>query len=177
MSLIINGSLIFPLEILQLNNTFLLLMTQTYGIDENDFNGLKEMIQQDLEEFPDKKHNIPDYGWSLNAYAYVIEFSQHYLTTVPLTNSRLASNEFTEWESNFIRRAECHSKDFMGDLMKLADFLNNDPLIELCAVYFAKKIAGRTADEIRKEFGIKNDFTEEELAEITQQTQWINQHK
>ncbi|VAI53302.1 unnamed protein product [Triticum turgidum subsp. durum] len=60
------------------------------------------------------------------------------------------------------------------DLILAANYLNIKGLLDLTCqtVAVADMIKGKTPEEIRKTFNIKNDFTPEEEAEIRRENQW-----
>ncbi|KAM3391326.1 hypothetical protein ACQJBY_012789 [Aegilops geniculata] len=58
------------------------------------------------------------------------------------------------------------------DLTLAANYLNIKGLLDLTCQTVADMIKGKTPEEIRKTFNIKNDFTPEEEAEIRRENQW-----
>uniref|UniRef100_A0A453M741 SKP1-like protein n=5 Tax=Triticinae TaxID=1648030 RepID=A0A453M741_AEGTS len=58
------------------------------------------------------------------------------------------------------------------DLILAANYLNIKELLDLTCQTVADMIKGKTPEEIRKTFNIKNDFTPEEEAEIRRENQW-----
>uniref|UniRef100_N1QWV0 SKP1-like protein 11 n=1 Tax=Aegilops tauschii TaxID=37682 RepID=N1QWV0_AEGTA len=57
-------------------------------------------------------------------------------------------------------------------LAEAANFLNIKGLLDLTCQTVADMIKGKTPEEIRKTFNIKNDFTPEEEEEIRRENQW-----
>uniref|UniRef100_A0A804NLQ8 SKP1-like protein n=1 Tax=Zea mays TaxID=4577 RepID=A0A804NLQ8_MAIZE len=57
-------------------------------------------------------------------------------------------------------------------LSKAANYLNIKGLLDLTCQTVADMIKGKTPEEIRKTFNIKNDFTPEEEEEIRRENQW-----
>ena len=53
-----------------------------------------------------------------------------------------------------------------------ANYLNIKGLLDLTCQTVADMIKGKTPEEIRKTFNIKNDFTPEEEEEIRRENQW-----
>lgn len=58
------------------------------------------------------------------------------------------------------------------DLILAANYLNIKGLLDLTCQTVADMIKGKTPEEIRKTFNIKNDFTPEEEEEIRRENQW-----
>uniref|UniRef100_A0A0E0Q3Z5 SKP1-like protein n=1 Tax=Oryza rufipogon TaxID=4529 RepID=A0A0E0Q3Z5_ORYRU len=57
-------------------------------------------------------------------------------------------------------------KNMLYGLLLASNFLNIKSLLDLCCQHTANLIKGKSPEQIRKEFGIKNDFTPEEEEEI-----------
>ncbi|KAL2512830.1 SKP1-like protein 1A [Abeliophyllum distichum] len=58
------------------------------------------------------------------------------------------------------------------DLILAANYLNIKSLLDLTCQTVADMIKGKTPEEIRKIFNIKNDFTPEEEEEVRRENQW-----
>ena len=57
-------------------------------------------------------------------------------------------------------------------LLQAANYLNIKNLLDLTCQTVADMIKGKTPEEIRKTFNIKNDFTPEEEEEVRRENQW-----
>ncbi|PKI45634.1 hypothetical protein CRG98_033950 [Punica granatum] len=68
--------------------------------------------------------------------------------------------------------AEDELKAWDADFVKAANYLNIKSLLDLTCQTVADMIKGRTPEEIRKTFNIKNDFTPEEEEEVRRENQW-----
>jgi len=105
----------------------------------------------------------------------VIEFCKHYkeskLQTIqkPLQSPNLAEAINDSWYVEFI---DLEKVDDIIDLVIAANFLDIDPLTELSCAKIASLIKGKSVEEIRKRFGIENDFTPEEEAQIREENKW-----
>ncbi|CAO2046272.1 unnamed protein product [Urochloa humidicola] len=62
--------------------------------------------------------------------------------------------------------------DSLIDLIKAANFLGIDGLMDLACKAVAEQMKGKTADEIRNKFNIVNDYTEEKLEEVRRENSW-----
>ena len=58
-----------------------------------------------------------------------------------------------------------------------ANYLNIKPLLDLTCKTVAGMIKGKTAEEIRKTFNIKNDFTPEEEMQILKESDWCEEEE
>jgi len=58
------------------------------------------------------------------------------------------------------------------ELILAANYLNIRKLLDTCCSSVANMIKGKTPQEIRQHFGIKNDFTPEEEEEVKKENQW-----
>jgi len=58
------------------------------------------------------------------------------------------------------------------DLILAANYLNVKGMLDLTCQTVADMIKGKSVEEIRQTFNIKNDFTPEEEAEIRKENQW-----
>jgi S-phase kinase-associated protein 1 len=56
--------------------------------------------------------------------------------------------------------------------LQAANYLNIKGLLDLTCQTVADMIKGKTPEEIRKTFNIKNDFTPEEEEEVRRENQW-----
>ncbi|RYR27316.1 hypothetical protein Ahy_B01g051370 [Arachis hypogaea] len=59
-----------------------------------------------------------------------------------------------------------------GEAFEAANYLNIKSLLDLTCQTVADMIKGKTPEEIRKTFNIKNDFTPEEEEEVRRENQW-----
>lgn len=105
----------------------------------------------------------------------IIEFCKHYkeskLPTIqkPLQSSNLSEAINDEWYVKFI---DLDKVDDIIDIVIAANFLDIDPLTELSCAKIASMIKGTSVEDIRKKFGIENDFTPEEEAQIREENKW-----
>lgn len=105
----------------------------------------------------------------------IIDFCKHYkeskLPTIqkPLQSSNLSEAINDEWYVKFI---DLDKVDDIIDIVIAANFLDIDPLTELSCAKIASMIKGTSVEDIRKKFGIENDFTPEEEAQIREENKW-----
>ncbi|KAJ3691260.1 hypothetical protein LUZ61_020424 [Rhynchospora tenuis] len=76
--------------------------------------------------------------------------------------------ELEMWEEEFVKVDQAT----LFDLILAANYLNIKGLLDLTCQTVADMIKGKTPEEIRKTFNIKNDFTPEEEEEVRRENQW-----
>ncbi|KAL6180140.1 hypothetical protein ACLB2K_046807 [Fragaria x ananassa] len=72
------------------------------------------------------------------------------------------------WDADFVK----FDTDTLYDVIMAANYLNIESLLDLTCQRVADMIKGRTPEEIRKTFNIKNDFSPEEEEEVRRENQW-----
>ncbi|XP_006661910.1 SKP1-like protein 1 [Oryza brachyantha] len=85
----------------------------------------------------------------------------------PAANSTSA-DDLKNWDADFVKVDQAT----LFDLILAANYLNIKGLLDLTCQTVADMIKGKTPEEIRKTFNIKNDFTPEEEEEIRRENQW-----
>ncbi|XBI77143.1 hypothetical protein VPH35_070305 [Triticum aestivum] len=78
------------------------------------------------------------------------------------------AEDLKNWDAEFVKV----DQTTLFDLILAANFLNIKGLLDLTCQTVADMIKGKTPEEIRKTFNIKNDFTPEEEEEIRRENQW-----
>ncbi|GLT42936.1 hypothetical protein SLA2020_169130 [Shorea laevis] len=81
---------------------------------------------------------------------------------------KAVDDELKAWDAEFIKV----DQNTLFDLILAANFLNIKSLLDLTCQTVADMIKGKTPEEIRKTFNIKNDFTPEEEDEVRRENQW-----
>ena len=126
----------------------------------------------------DRNHlNPSSYYFYLKKINYILkkikEYLEHYENNEPKEIERpLPSQNFKEcvdeWDNNFIDV----DLDLIFELILGANYMDIKPLLELASAKVASIIKGKTTEEIRKTFGITNDFTPEEEQQIIEENKW-----
>ena len=65
--------------------------------------------------------------------------------------------------------------DDLIDLVVASNFLDIEGLLNLGCAKVASLIKGKSVEEIRDLFGIENDFTPEEEAQIREENKWAEE--
>ena len=66
-------------------------------------------------------------------------------------------------------------QDVLFELILAANYLDIKSLLELSCAKTASLIKNKTIEEIRKFFGIENDFSPEEEAQIMEENKWAEE--
>lgn len=133
-----------------------------------------------IEEF--YKDNKPEIEIPLpqvngNTLQKIINFcEQFHNKSIPLVEKPIKTNKLSEiirdaWTCKFL---EMPLKE-MYELLMACDYLGLKGLEDLVGCAVAVRIVGKTVDDIRKEFGITNDFTPAEENEIKEFFSWAEE--
>ncbi|KAJ4794743.1 SKP1 [Rhynchospora pubera] len=83
-------------------------------------------------------------------------------------SSKAPTESLNEFDKNFVEVEQAT----LFDLILAANYLNVKGLLDLACQKVADMIKGKSPEEIRKHFNIKNDFSPEEEEEIRRENQW-----
>ncbi|TVT97411.1 hypothetical protein EJB05_57346, partial [Eragrostis curvula] len=78
------------------------------------------------------------------------------------------NKELKAWDAEFVKVDQAT----LFDLILAANYLNIKDLLDLTCQTVADMMKGKTPEEIRTIFNIKNDFTKEEEEEIRKENAW-----
>lgn len=81
------------------------------------------------------------------------------------------TDDISAWDSEFCRVDQAT----LFELILAANYLDIKPLLDLTCKTVANMIKGRTPEEIRKTFNIKNDFTPEEEEQVRKENAWCEE--
>ena len=96
--------------------------------------------------------------------------STHPLSTIekPLRSPQLSECGVQEWDEQFIDKPQ----EDVFNLIKAANFLDIQGLLDLACAKIASLIRGKSPEEIRQTFNITNDYTPEEEAAVLEENAW-----
>ncbi|XP_057491941.1 SKP1-like protein 1A [Actinidia eriantha] len=123
---------------------------------------IKPMIEDDCADGV-----IPLPNVTSKILAKVIEYCKKHVDS-PKTEDRSAEDELKIWDAEFVKV----DQPVLFDLILAANYLNIKSLLDLTCQTVADMIKGKTPEEIRKTFNIKNDFTPEEEEDVRRENQW-----
>ncbi|RZC80003.1 hypothetical protein C5167_042579 [Papaver somniferum] len=82
--------------------------------------------------------------------------------------SKADKEALEKWDKEFVKLDQA----ILSGLIKAANYLNIKSLLDLTCITIADMIRGKTVEEIRKTFNIRNDFTPEEEEAVRRENQW-----
>lgn len=128
-------------------------------------------MMQDLPEQQSDDEAIPLPNVNGNILHKVIEWCKHHKNDAPVgdeDDSEKRTDDIPSWDQEFLKV----DQGTLFELIMAANYLDIKRLLDLCCKNVANMIKGKTAEEIRKTFNIKNDFTQEEEAQVRKENQW-----
>merc|ERR1711934_154701 len=78
------------------------------------------------------------------------------------------SGEISGWDKEFCEVPQA----ILFDLILAANYLDIKPLLDLTCKTVADMIRGKNPEEVRSQFNIKNDFTQEEEEQVRKENGW-----
>ncbi|XP_059296827.1 SKP1-like protein 1A [Lycium ferocissimum] len=97
--------------------------------------------------------------------AKVIEYCKRH---VEAKDNKVSDEDLKSFDADFVKV----DQSTLFDLILAANYLNIKSLLDLTCQTVADMIKGKTPEEIRKTFNIKNDFTPEEEEEVRRENAW-----
>ncbi|KAI3631219.1 hypothetical protein MIR68_000603 [Amoeboaphelidium protococcarum] len=132
---------------------------------------LKHLIEDVVE---DQSIPIPLPNVTGPILAKVLEYCEHHRNDMQAASEDQDPSkpqqweESDEWDVNFVKV----DQGTLFELILAANYLDIKPLLDLTCKTVAYMIKGKTSEEIRKTFGIVNDFTPEEEEQIRRENEW-----
>ncbi|KAL5557502.1 hypothetical protein UlMin_039738 [Ulmus minor] len=123
---------------------------------------IKHMIEDDCAD-----NGIPLPNVTSKILAKIIEYCKRHVEAGK-PDERVADDELKAWDLEFVKVDQAT----LFDLILAANYLNIKNLLDLTCQTVADMIKGKTPEEIRKTFNIRNDFTAEEEDEVRRENQW-----
>ncbi|KAM3391325.1 hypothetical protein ACQJBY_012788 [Aegilops geniculata] len=128
---------------------------------------IRHMIEDDCAD-----NGIPLPNVDSKILSKVIEYCKKHVQADASSSTSTAAaapaEDLKSFDAEFVKVDQAT----LFDLILAANYLNIKGLLDLTCQTVADMIKGKTPEEIRKTFNIKNDFTPEEEAEIRRENQW-----
>ncbi|KAK9070870.1 hypothetical protein SSX86_009438 [Deinandra increscens subsp. villosa] len=123
---------------------------------------IKHMIEDDCADT-----SIPLPNVTSKILSKVIEYCKKHVETSK-TDEKASEDDLKSFDAEFVKV----DQGTLFDLILAANYLNIKSLLDLTCQTVADMIKGKTPEEIRKTFNIKNDFTPEEEEEVRRENAW-----
>ena len=127
-----------------------------------------------MEEDADNEEAVPLPNVSTNILKKVIQWSTHHKdepTPVDDENSQKRTDDISSWDLDFLKV----DQGTLFELILAANYLDVKDLLNAGCKTVANMIKGKSPEEIRKTFNIKNDFTPEEEEQIRKENEWCEE--
>ncbi|XVE48847.1 hypothetical protein DITRI_Ditri01bG0034800 [Diplodiscus trichospermus] len=127
---------------------------------------IKHMIEDDCAD-----NEIPLPNVTSKILSKVLEYCKKHVDAAAAAatdKEKGADEELKAWDADFVKV----DQNTLFDLILAANYLDIKSLLDLTCQTVADMIKGKTPEEIRKNFNIKNDFTPEEEEEVRRENQW-----
>ncbi|XP_073122613.1 SKP1-like protein 1A [Henckelia pumila] len=130
---------------------------------------IKHMIEDNCADT-----TIPLPNVTSKILAKVIEYCKRHVESAAKASSdgvstdKVVDDELKNFDAEFVKV----DQGTLFDLILAANYLNIKSLLDLTCQTVADMIKGKTPEEIRKTFNIKNDFTPEEEEEVRRENAW-----
>lgn len=135
---------------------------------------ISSTIQNMINDFgEDSNVPIPLNNVDSKTLEKIVEYCEHY-GTLPKKDTndvKEERREMTEWDKQFV----VMDQKFLFNLILAANYLDIKPLLDLTCKQVANMIKGKTPEEIRVTFNIKNDFTPEEEEKVRKENEWCEE--
>ena len=129
-------------------------------------------IKNMLDDLGDTNAAIPLPNVTGKILGKVIEYCRyHHEHPTPATDDKKdekRTDDIIPWDQTFCQV----DQSTLFELILAANYLDIKPLLDVTCKTVANMIKGKTPEEIRKTFNIKNDFTPEEEEQIRKENEW-----
>ena len=133
---------------------------------------IKNMLE-DLEGMSDNPIPLPNVtGKILSKVIEYCKWHQEHPTVVSEEKKgEKRTDDIGEWDANFCKVDQAT----LFELILAANYLDIKSLLDLTCKTVANMIKGKTPEEIRRTFNIKNDFTPEEEEQVRKENEWCEE--
>ena len=127
-----------------------------------------------MEEDADNEEAVPLPNVSTNILKKVIQWSTHHKdepTPVDDENKEKRTDDISSWDLDFLKV----DQGTLFELILAANYLDIKGLLDVTCKTVANMIKGKSPEEIRRTFNIKNDFTPAEEEQIRKENEWCEE--
>uniref|UniRef100_A0A914X9I3 Skp1-related protein n=2 Tax=Plectus sambesii TaxID=2011161 RepID=A0A914X9I3_9BILA len=136
----------------------------------NTINTMLQDLGMDAEQ--DQTEAIPLQNVNAAILKKVIQWCQYHKEDPPPAedddNKEKRTDDIPSWDAEFLKV----DQGTLFELILAANYLDIKGLLDVTCKTVANMIKGKTPEEIRRTFNIKNDFTPEEEEQIRKENAW-----
>ena len=149
---------------------------QSISVQENIVR-MSQTLNQMLDDLglEDMDNGIPLTNVTSPILEKVVEWCTHHKDDPPPAeddDSRAKrTDDISAWDSSFCKVEQ----SVLFELILAANYLDIKGLLDLCCKTVANMIKGKTPEQIRTTFNIKNDFTPEEEEQVRKENEWCEE--
>jgi len=142
---------------------------------ERDLAEMSVTIKNMLEDIPESDTPIPLPNVTGKILQKVIDYwkyhKEHPTPVAEEKKDERRTDDIIPWDLEFCKVDQAT----LFELILAANYLDIKPLLDLTCKTVANMIKGKTPEEIRKTFNIKNDFTPEEEEQVRKENAWCEE--
>lgn len=131
---------------------------------------IKTMVEDlGLEEGDEEVVPLPNVNAAI--LRKVIQWATYHKDDPPVAEDdekEKRTDDISSWDADFLKL----DQGTLFELILAANYLDIKGLLDVTCKTVANMIKGKTPEEIRKTFNIKNDFTPEEEEQIRRENEW-----
>lgn len=135
---------------------------------------LKTMLD-DLGHTEDDNDTVPIQNVSGSILNKVLKWAEYHKNDPPTTEDdderEKRTDDIAPWDVEFLKV----DQSTLFELILAANYLDIKGLLDVACKTVANMIRGKTPEEIRKHFNIKNDFSPEEEEKIRRENEWCEE--
>ena len=127
-----------------------------------------------MEEDADNEEAVPLPNVSTHILKKVIQWSTHHKdepTPVDDPDAQKRTDDISSWDLDFLKV----DQGTLFELILAANYLDIKGLLDVTCKTVANMIKGKSPEEIRRTFNIKNDFTPAEEEQIRKENEWCEE--
>ena len=150
---------VFPVDVeIAKQSVIIKTMLEDLGMDEED--------DEDVVPLPNVNAAI---------LKKVIEWATYHKDDPPLPeddeNKEKRTDDICSWDADFLKV----DQGTLFELIMAANYLDIKGLLDVTCKTIANMIKGKTPEEIRKSFNIKNDFTPSQEEQVRKENEWCEE--
>lgn len=128
---------------------------------------MSETIQNMLDDIGEgcEEHVIPLHNINSVMLSKIVEYCDHHVNDIEKEDNKT----ICDWDMTFCEMPQ----EQLFALILAANYLSIKSLLDVTCKTVANLIKGKTPEEIRKTFNIKNDFNPSEEDQIQKENPWI----